>query len=455
MASWDWDVTFDMSDLTKRHAQLEKLVKNPPDAAKNKAKRQNLDKQINEKKLEYAQKQFDLEQMKLRLKAARDTFRHHLNEQKSAATVKEAHYKNLSSAKSTLNAKFSGRKITNPEEQKKEVENEIRALQIELKTGDHRTNGETKIIRAIEEKRDELETIKGYIANNVGQFQKDYENTAEEFGRVQRSFKAKVKNTDDAQKNREKLKKEHDQVNEDKNLISESIKELAGQKQLLREAFQKSVKDYEKNRREHADITVAIAMNKNKRVVRERETVVNNEIQKRQKKQQAVQEEKAMKKRAEELERQRATEEKRKKAIEAYNNMQKKLKARNVTSVVSARPSGGAKKAAVASSRSDPHAADKEMCRSLIVLCESMVPSRKGKKKKKVRLVYRADSFVKFNQVGVKIPKYAKDLPETIKALNSRIVSYDEEVPTEKVSMKEEPQKEEAVESGETSENQI
>jgi hypothetical protein len=40
-----------------------------------------------------------------------------------------------------LNSKFSGRKITNPDEQKKEVENEIRALQIELKTGDHRTNG--------------------------------------------------------------------------------------------------------------------------------------------------------------------------------------------------------------------------------------------------------------------------------------------------------------------------
>jgi hypothetical protein len=37
--------------------------------------------------------------------------------------------------------------------------------------------GETKIIRAIEEKRDELEIIKGYIENNVGQFQKEYEKT--------------------------------------------------------------------------------------------------------------------------------------------------------------------------------------------------------------------------------------------------------------------------------------
>jgi hypothetical protein len=52
MAAWDWDVTSDLKDLTKRHAQLEKLVKNAPDAAKNKAKRQNLDRQINEKKLE-------------------------------------------------------------------------------------------------------------------------------------------------------------------------------------------------------------------------------------------------------------------------------------------------------------------------------------------------------------------------------------------------------------------
>jgi len=455
MASWDWDVTGDMKDLTKRQVQLAKLVKNAPDAAKNKVNRQNIDKQINEKKLEYAQKQFDLEQMKLRLKAARDKFRHHLEEQKREAQVKEEHYKNLSSAKSTLNEKFSGRKIRDPKAQKAEVEKEIRMLQTELKTGDHRTNGETKIIRTIEEKRQELEIIKEYIDNNVVEFQQVYETTAKEFSGVMQTWKEKVKKTDDAQKDREKLKKEHDQVNEDKNLISEGIKELATEKQQLRETFQKSVKAYEKNRREHADITVAIAMNKNKSKYESQREKDNKDHKQKQMKQQAVAEIKKKEKEEMEQRRMEATEMKRKKAIEAYNNMQKKLKARNVTSVVSARPSGGAKKVAVASNRSDPHASDKEMCRGLIVLCESMVPSRKGKKKKKTRLVYRADSFVKFNQVGVKIPKYGKDLPETIKALNSRIVSYDEEVPTEEAPMKEETQKEEAVESGETSENQI
>jgi len=288
MASWDWDVTGDMKDLTKRQVQLAKLVKNAPDAAKNKVNRQNIDKQINEKKLEYAQKQFDLEQMKLRLKAARDKFRHHLEEQKREAQVKEEHYKNLSSAKSTLNEKFSGRKIRDPKAQKTEVEKEIRMLQTELKTGDHRTNGETKIIRTIEEKRQELEIIKEYIDNNVVEFQQVYETTAKEFSGVMQTWKEKVKKTDDAQKDREKLKKEHDQVNEDKNLISEGIKELATEKQQLRETFQKSVKAYEKNRREHADITVAIAMNKNKSKYESQREKDNKDHKQKQMKQQAV-----------------------------------------------------------------------------------------------------------------------------------------------------------------------
>lgn len=463
MSSWDW-VNADASVQKKRHDELAKLIKNHPDPSQHRAKKDVIEKKINEKKLEYAQKQFHLEQMKIELKDARDKFQHHLGEQKQVAATKDIHYKELSGAKTQLNEKFSGRKITNPEGQKKEVENEIRALHIELQTGDHRTNGETKIIRTIEEKKQELELIKGYIANNVGQFQKEYESTAKKFSGVMQTWKEKVKNTDEAQKDRESIKKRLETLNEEKSLISEEIKEFASQKQEMRVAYQKSVKDYEKNRREHADITVAIATNKNRKV-RERENKVTTmDHKKKQEQQKAFREEKEMKKQEEENKRKEATEVKRQKAIDAYNNMQKKLKARNVTSVVS-RPvvvSGGAKKAAVPSSNSrasDPHAADKEMCRSLIVLCDSMVPSRKGKKKKKVRLVYRADSFVKFNHVGVKIPKYAKDLPATITALNSRIASYDEEVPTKEVEVvveEEETPKEEATEGVEvTSENQI
>jgi len=439
MSSWSWDVNDDEKVLKKRHAELEKQIKNAPDATKHKVKKDNIDRQINEKKLEYAQKQFDLEQMKLQLKAARDKFQYHLQQQKEEAKVKDKHFQHLSSAKSTLNSKFSGSKIRDPDKQKKQVEDDIRDLHSELQFGDHRTNGEKMIIRTIEMKKQELEIIQGYIDNNVGQYQKEYEATAKNFSGVMATWKEKVKKTDDASKEREILKKETERVNEEKNEISEEIKELATSKQGTQKEYQKSVKGYEKNRRELGDITVAIAMKKNRRMkerVNERES---KDIRKKQEQHKAAEEVKAEKKREEEMERQKATDVKRAKAIEAYNNMQKKLKAKN-TSVVASRPSyGGAKKQAVSSNRVDPHAAEKEICRSLIVLCESMAPTgRKGKKKKKVRLVYRADSFVKFNQVGVKIPKYAKNLEGTIKALQDRIASYDEEpVPEEPAPVEE------------------
>jgi len=440
MASWDWDSNDDEKVLAKRHKELEKLIKNAPDAGKHKAKKDAIDRQINEKKLEYAQKQFDLEQMKLQLKAARDKFQYHLAQQKEEAKIKEKHFQHLSSAKSTLQSKFSGSKITDPEARKRQVEDDIRNLYTELQIGDHRTNGEKMIIRTIEMKKQELEVIQGYIDNNVGQYQKQYEETAKEFSGVMQTWKEKVKKTDDAGKEREILKKETERVNEEKNEISDEIKDLAKEKNDMQREFRKLLETYEKNRREHADITVAISMKKNQSR-KERES---KDIRKKQEQQKAAEEVKRQKLREEELERQKATERKRQKAIAAYNAMQKKLKIKGPT--VSSKPTGGAKKdPTLTTTKNDPHAAEKEICRSLIVLCESMVPMRKGKKKKKQRLVYRADSFVKFNQVGVKIPKYAKQISGTIEALKDRIKAYDEEpapVKEEATEAEEEPKEE-------------
>jgi len=439
MSSWGWDVNDDVAVLQKRHKQLEKQIKNAPDSAKHKVNKDQIDREINDKKLEYAQKQFDLEQMKLQWKAARDKFQYHLQQQKEEAKIKEKHYGHMNRAKTTLHSKLGGTKYRNPGEKRIQMENEIRQHRLDLQIGDHSNNEEKLLIRTIDEKKHELQLIQAYIENNGVKYQKDYEVTAKEFKGALDAFKQKVKKTDDASKERENLKKETEQLNEEKNEISEGIKELATQKQDTQKAYQQKVKDYEKNRREHSDITVAMAMKKNRRQ-KERET---KEVKKKHEQHKAAEEVKKMKKREEELERQKATEGKRQKAIEAYNNMQKKLKAKNTSFAVARPTSGGAKKVATTSTRVDPHAVEKEICRSLIVLCESMVPTGRSKKKKKVRLVYRADSFVKFNQVGVKIPKYAKQLGDTIKALNKRIESYDEEI-VEEVPAKEEASKEES-----------
>jgi len=107
----------------------------------------------------------------------------------------------------------------------------------------------------------------------------------------------------------------------------------------------------------------------------------------------------------------------------------------------------------------DPHRQEKALCHSLIVLCESMKPKKSSRKrKKKTRLVYRADAFSKFNQVGVKLPKIASDIDATIEALQAKIRSYDEvvveepEVVVEETAPTEEPQAE-TTEVVETEEN--
>merc|ERR1712073_125136 len=137
----------------------------------------------------------------------------------------------------------------------------------------------------------------------------------------------------------------------------------------------------------------------------------------------------------EKAEKERLIQEKRQKAVEAYNRMQAKLKESAI------KPSADFSTASTTTQvmKNDPFQVKKDVCRSLIVLCESMrPPARKNKRKKKnSRLVYRADSFAKFNQVGIKIPKYSKQLDETIEALRNKILSYDKKATDEPAKVEE------------------
>lgn len=157
-----------------------------------------------------------------------------------------------------------------------------------------------------------------------------------------------------------------------------------------------------------------------KEVKEEKKRRMKEENEKQEKQAQAQAE-----KEREEAEKMERTKARRAKAMAAYAAMQQKVKAKSVkpvakTSSASAPP---------AKLENDPHQAEKALCQSLIVLCESKRPTgRRAKKKKKgVRLSYRADYFAKFNQVAVKIPKYSSELDSTIEALRQKIRSYDEE----------------------------
>lgn len=409
-----------------------------------KPKKQNLERQINDKKLASAQKQFDLENKKNELKQARERFQQVLGVQQKAQELLKAHKDKKDAAKTDLNVKFSGRKIRDPAVRRREVEAEIRELRLELQTGSQNQRGETRLIRQIKALELELENIKKYIENNVQDVFNTFEEHAEKFNEVFKDFSQKRQRTDNASADRKRLKEETDAIDKEKQEISKEIIELAQNKKDLQSEYQRQCRKYEDAVKEATALHQLIThkenrtkQNKNKSAIQKR---VAKEAEKRQ-------QEEEQKKAAEEkilAEKRAVSDRKRQKAIEAYNAMQQKLKSRTVTTSAARSVSGSAKKAALVK---DPHAAEKDLCRNLIVLCESMVPPARKKKKKNVRLVYRADSFAKFNQVGVKIPKYSKQLAETIKALEQRIVDYDAEPEAEEVTEKEEEEEVQAEEA--------
>jgi len=452
---YTWNSTWNVKDLKSHRSKLQKETKKAPDEKAHKATKQQLERQINDRKLASAQKQFELESKKNELKQARERFQEVLGVQQDAQKVLKEHKEHKDKAKSQLSEKFSGRKIRDPTVRRREVIQEIRDLRLELQTGNQNQRGETRLIRLIKEREAELEKIKVYIENNVQAVFNTYEEHAKNFNEVFQDFSEKRQKTDDASSDRKRLKLETDRITEEKKAISDEIIELAKKKKELQSKFQRDCRRYEDAMKELTALHQLITHKENQtthaRNNAAHQKKVAKEAEDRQRKEQEIrakEEEKLAEKKA-------LSAKKRQKAIEAYNAMQAKLKARTVSTTVQS-VSGSAKSPATVVS--DPHAAEKDLCRNLIVLCESMVPPARKKKKKNVRLVYRADSFAKFNQVGVKIPKYSKQLAETITALKQRIVDYDAEPQTEEVTETEtevEAEETPAVEAEETAETGI
>lgn len=460
LKDYSWDAAWSVKDLKKVQSNLQKETKKAPDEKAHKAKKQQLERAINDRKLASAQKQFELEQKKNELKQARNTFQQVLGVQQDAQKILKEHKEHKAVAKDKLSQKFSGRKIRNPKVRKQEVVQEIREFKLELQTGDQNSRGETKLIRNIKERESELIKINQYLENNVQEVFNNYEAHSKQFNEVFQDFSQKRQSTDKASLNRKKLKEHTDSITEEKKAISDEIIELATQKKTLQMKFQKECRKYEDNMKQLTALHQLLTHKENVRRHKSDTAVHVQHTMKKNEARQKKQEEKKAKEEKELAEKKAASEKKRQKAIAAYNAMQEKLKASRTVST-SYSVSGGAKKTAIVVN--DPNSAEKDLCRNLIVLCESMAPQQRKKKKKNVRLVYRADSFAKFNQVGVKIPKYSKNLADTIKALEQRIVAYDEEPQTEEVAEKEEEEQEEeeevvvvvAAEPEETVENQI
>jgi len=83
----------------------------------------------------------------------------------------------------------------------------------------------------------------------------------------------------------------------------------------------------------------------------------------------------------------------------------------------------------------DPNKEQKQICESLIMLCEKMLPKshnqddspKKKKRRKKKKLKFDYSNFLKFSKVSIGVPSFQTDLEGCIQDLKDKIKSFSEE----------------------------
>jgi len=446
--------------LEKVQKKLAKATAKKPDRDEYTRARDGIQQARFNKQLEAAQVQSQMNGYKAKKKELQVIVDEHfstLNQANSQFRERKTEARSLNDAKNSV---FDGAKIRNPIAKLKEIREHINQLkyQLQAETLNHRM--ETKIIRDIREEEEMEESIQAYVNSDAANLWETYDKKKDEVRKEEGKLNAIRKNTEGAVKQRDSVIEEIQELETLHKSIAEDIKQLSVDMQDLNTNHINRQKDYSRAMADKAGIEAEID-------TRKRDSKKQNVMRKSREKVLQKREKEEEKKRLEKEKRETAEAEatkkkkercelKRQKAMAAYMEMQKKVKEAKPVAVASTSSSD---KKAPKMKAGDPHRQEKALCHSLIVLCESMKPKKSSRKrKKKTRLVYRADAFSKFNQVGVKLPKIASDIDATIEALQAKIRSYDEvvveepEVVVEETAPTEEPQAE-TTEVVETEEN--
>lgn len=430
MAQYQWrDEVVDLDELQKVLKTLTKSTANKPDRDVYTRNRDAIQQARFNKQLEAAQVQSQMNGFKAKKKELQVIVDEHfstLNQANSKFRERKTEARSLNDEKNKV---FDGAKIRNPHDKLREVKQNINQLkyQLQAETLNHRM--ETKIIRDIRDEEEMAESIEAYIQSDAAKHWENYDAKKTEVRAEEGKLNAIRKNTEGAVKQRDAIIEDIQELEASHKEIAENIKQLSVDMQDLNTNHITRQKDYSRAMAEKAALEAEIDTRKRntkkRKVIRKsRQEVLQRQEKEAEKKRQ--QKEKKDAAEAEELQKKKERcELKRQRAMAAYVQMQKKVKETKPVAVAST--SSG--KRAPKLKAGDPHRQEKALCHSLIVLCESMKPKKSSRKrKKKARLVYRADAFSKFSKVGVKLPKNASDIDTTIEALHAKIRSYDEEV---------------------------
>lgn len=431
MAQYTWrESAMDMRELVKYQEKLQKKTAKKPDRDAYTNKRDAIQQARFNKQLEAAQVQSQMNGFKAKKKELQVIVDEHFSTLNQANSQFRERKTEARSIKDEKNKIFDGAKIRNPHDKLKEVRQNIMEMKYKLQAETLHHRMETKIIRDIREEEELEESIQAYINSDAAKLWSNYDQKKDEVRKEEGKLNAIRKDTESAVKQRDAVIEDIQELETLHKSIAEDIKQLSVDMQELNSNHINSQKDYSRAMAEKAALEAEIDTrnrdNKRQKGLRRSRLEVEQRVQKEEEKKR-LEKEKKEEAEAQELKKKRERcELKRQKAMAAYQQMQNKVKkeAKPVAVVTTSD-----KKTPTKVKKGDPHRQEKALCHSLIVLCESMKPKKSSRKKrKKTRLVYRADAFSKFNQVGVKLPKNAGDIDGTIEALQAKIRSYDEEV---------------------------
>lgn len=416
-----------------KQAQSKKIKKpSPADADQTK---QNIQEKINQLKLQSAELKWTLDKMN-------QTVQDHRQRQNEAKAEFENSRSQLDELKAQqkqatnkLKTKFSGRRIKNPEKQLRDTKSELASLKGSLITDSLSNSEEKAVIKEIKKQEEYLRVVQKYLDDGGDDLFKERDSKRGAVDKYMESHNSVFESFDEIRQEMNNLFASLDENREQQKEIKEKIGELQTQKSQVDEKYRNQMKAYRDHTRKLNDLRQAIA----EKEMLETESRENQAHEaNRQKsndaknKREAQKVEQAEQKKADAEKRQVDLAERRRLAEAEWERVQAEQKR------LSARQSQEPEEVVETiqkENKPDPHREEKQMCRQLINMCQTMKKNfSPGKKKKKslkklnkMRLTHKPSVFSNFATAGVAVPTKYGDLDSCIEALQEKIESFSAE----------------------------
>jgi len=436
-----------VGELKKILADHRKKEKKRPDADASQKRKKKLKEDIKKLKFKLAELKYDNDQIQLqknKYQSQQDAWQSKVNSSKQELKKYRQETQAVSKQlREALGSQSKGmRRIADPDAKLKELLRDLSTEKRSLQFDDLSANQERSAMRNIKLLEAQIEVVKKYQKENVGEVFKNRDEAKEKENAIQSEHNETYENFQKAREANTEIWNQLRQNVQDQTTTKDQIKDLNTKLGNIDSQIKNAMAAFEDWRREERDIMALINEKKDMEDFRG-----SSESSKP-----ATSDPKAAPAKAAtappaatDAENRPSVQELRAAAQLEYERIQKNIQQAK-RPVAPPADSAAESEAPPSVKANDPHFAEKELCQQLIAYCKSNMPAeqnsdaspkkkKKKRKKKKIRLSHKPVNFTNFAKVGVGIPIFSTDLAKCIKALEDKISSYDN--PDEQEDVKE------------------